>query len=924
MEDEDCETEYPKDFTTNRKLHRAARKGNVRKLRKLCKSGVNPDAVNEQCQSPLFVAALHNREKAVQFLISTGADPNHACYDGSTPMHAACLSCSPSILCILADAGGNINHHDNRGLHPRDWISYQEEIDKRFKMRKFLEAMKLYAVGTAGDEKLRRTARSRWDAFTNNIQQFPERRGRQWRRRRWFTDSPEHRFRPRVPESVTTFFRRLRNIDWTMVATCFRFVQHEEVDITQRDTLRSKDVMKVQMEPEKQAEAKGCKVQLSDSTYPVLTLYVDEKHGKLTSTKEKEDLRHHDLMEITEEFSSPGQGDDHLKDETGDGNLAEKGKMPSAIDFEGSLQGLQNGHVGRGVTDDPPRVDKKKSPAISACKELSAEKYDPCHESERDTLDDDNVDRSSTSSDDSCKNRMMEILEDAFKLELAPKVSALMADYCDSTQGSNAAQESFDVDFQSYHDDDPDEVDVDAVKRVGNGEVGGNLHQQDGPCPAGDPQEGDNHRDDFEAGEIKIDGLMLKDVISSSSDDDEDDRNFIKEGRYIDVQKMLTANLEMVFPETVGHSPTSPCDLNNNTEARKHQEDGKEGDVTAGSSLYQVSALNDAAFISDLSLEVNVNESIKLSLESVPQPQEGNDVRTGEGDLEEGEDDPLGDKSLHLALAKLDLTQAEKDEVQEWFGGHGSVRNLIHNYESKIQEIQCETLRSNVTSLGALLRREYGMLDQGNAHDARRCVSDTAALHRHQPTEPHATTSECPRVMPSQDTRKAPPVSVGMEMDSDDSWLWPASGEEDATFEEQLRWSMEVIGLEDDDGETGAESGRGDADKQLEVDQKRLVSPPPPTCTPEEHSPRPIPDTQADNSAASHVNNSGDCETTEETAAVELRKALTPPFPSPATSPRAEAELTSKFSPPSVVGKKLIKIDVMRSPTVEAIQNTSD
>lgn len=93
--------------------------------------------------------------------------------------------------------------------------------------------------------------------------------------------------------------------------------------------------------------------------------------------------------------------------------------------------------------------------------------------------------------------------------------------------------------------------------------------------------------DDFEPGEIEIDGLILKDA-GSALDDDEDDRNFIKEGRYVDVQKMLTANLEMVFPETSGHSPTSPLDLNKDTESKKRQEVGREeGDVTAGSSLYQ-------------------------------------------------------------------------------------------------------------------------------------------------------------------------------------------------------------------------------------------------------------------------------------------------------------------------------------------------
>lgn len=71
-------------------------------------------------------------------------------------------------------------------------------------------------------------------------------------------------------------------------------------------------------------------------------------------------------------------------------------------------------------------------------------------------------------------------------------------------------------------------------------------------------------------------------------------------------------------------------------------------------SHHAVSALNEAAFLSDLSLEVNVDESMKSSLESVPQPQENEDGDDDDrGDEEEEEqDDFLGDTPLHSALAK--------------------------------------------------------------------------------------------------------------------------------------------------------------------------------------------------------------------------------------------------------------------------------
>eukprot|EP00057_Strongylocentrotus_purpuratus_P016602 XP_011671076.1 PREDICTED: uncharacterized protein LOC105441564 [Strongylocentrotus purpuratus] len=467
--------------------------------------------------------------------------------------------------------------------------------------------------------------------------------------------------------------------------------------------------MQVQRDVEDDAdgEVDGCKHQLSDSTFPVLTLYVDEKAGKLTSSKKKEDVRPHDLIEIEEERSSS----------EGSRSAVEKRKMPSGragTDLEESCSGLQNGRVAREMVHASGAVKKR---SFAKCVMLSTEKQDACQEREETGTDGHQVDRSSTSSDDSCKNRMMEILEDAFKLDLAPKVSDLMAEYCDSAQGSTAAQESFDIDFQSYHGDDPepeDQEDVDPVKWVGDGRR--NKDGAEERSPKGDTQE-DDDGNGFEPGEIEIDGLMLK-AAGSTSEDCEDDRNFIKEGRYVDVQKMLTANLEMVFPETSGHSLTSPFDLNKDAESRKHQEVGhEEGDVTAGSSLYHVSALNEAAFLSDLSLEVNVDESIKSSLESVPQPQENEDG-DDDGRDEEGEeeDEFLGNTPLHSALAN------------------------------------------------------------------------------------------------------APPLSIPNEMDPDDSWLWPASGDDDTPFEEHLLRSMEVIGLDDNEGDDGvkrAERGRGDADKQL-------------------------------------------------------------------------------------------------------------
>ena len=92
---------------------------------------------------------------------------------------------------------------------------------------------------------------------------------------------------------------------------------------------------------------------------------MDEKAGKLTSTKKKEDVRPHDLIEIEEERSSSEGGRP----------AAEKGKMPSnraGTNLEEICIGLQNGHFAGGMVHASGAVRKQSSTV--KCKVLSTEK----------------------------------------------------------------------------------------------------------------------------------------------------------------------------------------------------------------------------------------------------------------------------------------------------------------------------------------------------------------------------------------------------------------------------------------------------------------------------------------------------------------------------------------------------------------------
>ena len=111
---------------------------NLSKLEKLLKKGVDVDCVNHLGQTSLFCAALLGHVKMTELLLHHGADPNHRCEDWSTPVHAGVLSCNPSVLSGLLDAGGDLRLHDQEGRTPFDWLMAAKKED-RDRMHHFLE-----------------------------------------------------------------------------------------------------------------------------------------------------------------------------------------------------------------------------------------------------------------------------------------------------------------------------------------------------------------------------------------------------------------------------------------------------------------------------------------------------------------------------------------------------------------------------------------------------------------------------------------------------------------------------------------------------------------------------------------------------------------------------------------------------------------
>lgn len=126
-------------------LYKAAKAGNLQKVRSCIKSGTDPDIPNFQGLTPLHQAAYWGEVEIVKELLAAGADPNADNGRGWTPLHSAALAAGldrrAEVIKLLIDAGCDCKAPDNYGWSAEDYMNlWVEHDDKNLeKMRKVFQ-----------------------------------------------------------------------------------------------------------------------------------------------------------------------------------------------------------------------------------------------------------------------------------------------------------------------------------------------------------------------------------------------------------------------------------------------------------------------------------------------------------------------------------------------------------------------------------------------------------------------------------------------------------------------------------------------------------------------------------------------------------------------------------------------------------------
>ena len=145
-------------------LHEAAKNGDIDQINRLIENGTPIDVIDENSNTPLYIAVGQGHKQGAELLILKGANVNAVCWRGYTPLHwsvaalggqkelaelliakganvdavdlkgktplvHAAYSGYKELAELLISNGANVNAIDNKGRSPLDWANYSRHKD---------------------------------------------------------------------------------------------------------------------------------------------------------------------------------------------------------------------------------------------------------------------------------------------------------------------------------------------------------------------------------------------------------------------------------------------------------------------------------------------------------------------------------------------------------------------------------------------------------------------------------------------------------------------------------------------------------------------------------------------------------------------------------------------------------------------------
>ena len=122
-------THYSRPQELNKELHYAARRGLYRWTKDSIKAGADVNARNQDGQTPLIVATLHEHIPIMEMLIDKGADVN--CWDANheTALHHAVRKYSRNTMRVLIETGADVNAPNKYAETPLMLAVFSEIIE---------------------------------------------------------------------------------------------------------------------------------------------------------------------------------------------------------------------------------------------------------------------------------------------------------------------------------------------------------------------------------------------------------------------------------------------------------------------------------------------------------------------------------------------------------------------------------------------------------------------------------------------------------------------------------------------------------------------------------------------------------------------------------------------------------------------------